>query len=745
MPQAAAIYTRIVALAPGQPDALHLLGVVLTQSGDAERGAELIVKSLTLNPSQPIACANLGNAQLAMRRFDAALVSYDRSIAQWADYAPAHNGRGSALVALQRPAEGLRSFDRALELMPDFPGARENRALALMNLHRFEEAIGEFSELLAVRPGDARVLTNRALAFCALWRYAEALADSDRALLSRPTLAEARYARGAALLGLGRVHDVLAEIESAQAYGSNHAELLVLRGNALRRLERLDDAVAEYERALELRANLPEALAALGTLATAARQFDRAAAIFERLLESAPDHDFYRGVCLHAKLHIFDWSDYAPEVQRILADVDAGKKADLPFTFLAISDDPNRQQQCARAYAGAYPKAYGRLCGKSRSSRERIRVAYVSADFLEHPMAYLLAGLFEAHDRTRFETIAVSLRADDSSPTAARLRAAFDRFIDVSGQSDEQIARLIAELEVDIAVDLMGYTAEERPGIFVRRPAPIQVNYIGFPATMGSEHIDYILADQFVIPPDAAAFYSESIAYLPECFQANDARRAEAAGPVTRPEVGLPIHGFVWCAFHASVKINPPMFDIWTRLLHSVPDSVLWLVANTMTAETNLRREALKRGIDPARLVFAKREPYPRHLARLSLADLCLDTWPFNGGATTSDALWRGVPVVTLTGGAFSSRMSGSLLRAAGLSELVTGNFADYERVAHELATDRNGLTALRSRLSQARETSALFDTNGFTRHVEAAYTIMSERQQRGEAAASFRVPQGAR
>jgi predicted O-linked N-acetylglucosamine transferase (SPINDLY family) len=360
-------------------------------------------------------------------------------------------------------------------------------------------------------------------------------------------------------------------------------------------------------------------------------------------------------------------------------------------------------------------------------------------------MAYLLAGLSEAHDRTRFETIAVSLRADDSSPTAARLRAAFDRFIDVSGQSDEQIARLIAELEVDIAVDLIGYTAEERPGIFVRRPAPIQVNYIGFPATLGSEHIDYILADQFVIPPDAAAFYSESIAYLPECFQANDARRAEAAGPVTRPEVGLPIHGFVWCAFHASVKINPPMFDIWTRLLHAVPDSVLWLVANTMTAETNLRREALKRGIDPTRLVFARREPYPRHLARLNLADLCLDTWPFNGGATTSDALWRGVPVVTLTGGAFSSRMSGSLLRAAGLSELVTGNFADYERVAHELATDRNGLTALRSRLSQARETSALFDTNGLTRHVEAAYTIMWERQQRGEAAASFRVPQGAR
>jgi protein O-GlcNAc transferase len=745
MAQAGAIYSRVIALEPAQPDALHLLGVVLTQSGDAERGAELIEKSLALNPGQPIACANLGNALLAVRHFDDALASYDRSIALWADYAPAHNGRGSALAALQRPAEGLPSFERALELMPNFPEASENRALALLKLHRFEEAVGAFSEVLASRSDDAQVLTNRALALCALWRHGEALADADRALLIRPALAEARYARGVALLGLGRAHEVVAQIDGAHAHDSNRPELLVLRGNALRQLGRSDEAAAEYQRVLELRANFPEALVALGTLATATRDFDRAAAIFERLLEFAPDHDFYRGVCLHAKLHIFDWSDYATAVQRVLADMDAGRKPDLPFTFLAISDDPNRQQQCARAYAGAYPKVYGRLCGTPRARRERIRVAYVSADFLEHPTAYLLAGVFEAHDRTRFEIIAVSLRADSTSPTARRLQAAFDRFIDVSGQSDQQIARLIAELEVDIAVDLMGYTAEERPGIFVRRPAPIQVNYIGFPATMGAQHIDYLLADPFVIPADAAAFYSENIAYLPQCFQANDARRVEAAAPVTRPEVGLPLHGFVWCAFHASVKINPPLFDVWARLLQAVPDSVLWLVSNTATAEINLRREASKRGVDPVRLVFAKREPYPRHLARLSLADVCLDTWPFNGGATTSDALWRGVPVVTLSGGAFSSRMSGSLLRAAGLSELVTDNFADYEQVARELATDRDALASLRSRLAQARETSPLFDTNGFTRHLEAAYTIMWQRQQRGEAAASFCVPQGSR
>jgi predicted O-linked N-acetylglucosamine transferase (SPINDLY family) len=705
--RAGAIYSKVIELDPVQPDALQLLGVVLTQSGDAERGAELISRSLAINPAQPAAHANLGHAQLALRRFGAALASYDRAIAQWHHYAPAHNGRGSALVALQRPDEALPCFERALELMPDFP-----------------EALG-----------------NRALALCALWRFAEALADCDRALRIRPGLAEAHYAHAVALLGLGRVHEVLAEADAAPAAGALHTEWSMLRGDALRRLGRVEAAALEYQRVLDVHPKLPEALLALATLATAERRFDQAAALFARLLKVAPERDFYRGVCLHSQLHVFDWSDYRAAVRRIITDVDLGKKSDLPFTFLAISGDPHRQQRCARAYAAALPKAGARLHGDLRTGHPRIRVAYVSADFLEHPMAYLLAGLFESHDRRRFEIIAISLRADSASPTAHRLETAFDRFIDVSGQSDEQIARLIAALEVDIAVDLMGYTAEERPGILARRPAPVQVSYIGFPATMGSAHVDYLLADPFVIPPDAAQFYDESIAYLPVCFQANDARRVESAAAATRPAAGLPVDGFVWCAFHASVKLNPPLFDVWCRLLDTVPDSVLWLVANTVTAEFNLRREAFRRGIDPARVVFAHRVPYPQHLARLGLADVCLDTWPFNGGATTSDALWCGVPVVTMTGGAFASRMSGSLLHAVGLPELVTDNFVDYQRIAAGLATDRDALMRMRTRLAQNRAGSPLFDTQGFRRYIESAYATMWERQQRGEAAASFHVP----
>jgi predicted O-linked N-acetylglucosamine transferase (SPINDLY family) len=258
---------------------------------------------------------------------------------------------------------------------------------------------------------------------------------------------------------------------------------------------------------------------------------------------------------------------------------------------------------------------------------------------------------------------------------------------------------------------------------------------------MGSRHIDYIVADEFVVPPESAPLYAESIAWLPDCYQANDDRRIRPAGDIARADVGLPMGAFVWCAFHSSYKINPPLFDVWCRLLHAVPDSVLWLVSNTAAAELNLRREANQRGIDSARLVFAKREPYPRHLARLSLADLCLDTWPFNGGATTSDALWTGVPVVTRTGRAFASRMSGSLLRTVGLPDLVTDNFADYERVAHGLAADRDALRTVRSRLSNGRATSPLFNTDRFRGHLESAYLMMWERYRRGEAPASLVVP----
>jgi protein O-GlcNAc transferase len=741
--QAAAIYREIISRDAAQPDALHLLGVALTQSGEHASGIEYIRRSLHINPEQPVAYANLGNAEYAMGSIGAALASYDRSIALRADYPPAHNGRGNALLALNDFQGALASFERAVSLMPGFTEALAHRGMALLKLERIEEAIDAFSSALATRPNEARLLARRASALCLRWRHSEALADCERALRLQPSLAEARYARWSAMMGLRQFDSVVAEIDASPQGAADDPEIVLLRANAQRQLGRANDAVSCYERALELRPDFADALLSLATLHVAERRYDQAAATFERLLAIAPDYEFARGACLNAKLQIFDWSDFEQSAQRIIADMDGSKKVDLPLTFLSISDDPELQWRCASTHAQTLPRTRAPNFPRRAMGHDRIRVAYISADFLEHPMAYLLAGLFEAHDRTRFEVFAVSYRSDPRSPMAERLKAAFEHFIDVSERSDGEIAELIHALEIDIAVDLMGYTAEERPGVLVRRPASLQVSYIGFPATMGAEHMDYIVADPYVTPPASAPYFSEQVVRLPECFQANDSKRISDPRPVTRAEAGLPEDAFIWCAFHASFKINPPLFDVWARLLRAQPNSVLWLISNTALAELNLRREAARRGIEPGRLIFAKREPYPRHLARLALADLCLDTWPFNGGATTSDALWSGVPVVTRSGRAFASRMSGSLLRTVGLSELATESFAEYKQLALSLAADGDALAAVRARLKEGRATGALFDTDRFRRDLESAYVRMWQRHERGEAAESFDVATG--
>jgi predicted O-linked N-acetylglucosamine transferase (SPINDLY family) len=320
-----------------------------------------------------------------------------------------------------------------------------------------------------------------------------------------------------------------------------------------------------------------------------------------------------------------------------------------------------------------------------------------------------------------------------------RVKRACDRFVDVSRLSDAQIAAQLREWEVDIVVDLVGFTDGVRTGILAQRPAPLQVSYLGFPATMGATYIDYILADEFVIPAAQRAHYAEQVVYLPECFQANDDRRA-IEHTLSRAQCGLPESAAVLCCFNNSFKLSPGVFEIWLRLLQAVPDSVLWLLGDTEAVQRNLRAYASAHGLSADRLVFAPRLPYAQHLGRMSLADLFLDTLPFNGGTTVSDALWAGLPVVTCSGDAFASRMGGSLLGAAGLPELVTHSPDNYARLALALTADRPRLAAIRTRLVARRTTSRLFDTARFCRHLEAAYTTMHGRQRRGETPGSFAV-----
>ena len=702
--QAAALYAEILGSQPDHPDALHLLGVCETQRGEPQTGLAWINKSLAINPHQPVALANQGNALLALKQWAGALSSYDLALALAPNYWVALFGRGNALSALGRHAEALAGFEQAQLLAPQFVEISNARGRELLKLGRVEESVAAYEQAIAAAPGAAAAHLGRGSALLALKMPAEALRSIDRALELEPLLADAHTQRGHAL-----------------------AEQGLLR-----------DAVDAYDRALALHPTLAAAWLHRGLVLSLHSRFVEAAESLRRALELDPAMPYARGALLHAELQICDWRHYDAGVRETVAAQERGEYADFPFSFLAVSDSPPQQLAGARRFATLEHSGRQRLWTGERYDHGRIRVAYVSADFLNHPTSYLMAGLFEKHDRERFEILGISLRNEDT-PTARRVKAAFDRTIETESRGDRDIAVLLRELEIDIAVDLMGYNGEHRAGIYSYRPAPIQVNYLGFPGTTGSPHMDYLLADEYVVPEEWRSAYSECVVHLPECFQVNDDRRTAATTP-TRTEAGLPATGFVWCSFHSSYKINPPVFDVWTRLLLAVPGSVLWLLGGNAAVEANLRREAEARGVAASRVVFATPLPYEEHLARLPLADLCLDTLPFNGGATASDALWAGLPLITCEGHSFAARMAGSLLQAVGMPGLIARSLPDYEQLALQLATSPDRLAAVRAALASARQSAPLFDTDRFRRHVEAAYLSMMQRHRSGLPPAAFAI-----
>jgi protein O-GlcNAc transferase len=604
-----------------------------------------------------------------------------------------------------------------------------------------EAAVELIKQAIKLNPNQAAAYSNLGNALKDLKRHAEALACYDRALTLAPDYPEALFNRGGVLLDLKQYAEAVTDYSKALAFKPSYPEALNSRGIALLQLKRREEALADFDRALALKSDYAEALNNRGAILVDVRQYEGAAINFARLLAAAPDYKYALGLMLHARMHCCDWTDHAGTAQKIVNGIGGGKQTDLPLSFLAVSQSDAAQLQCARTYvSNKYPASASPLGAVQCYRHDKIRVAYVSADLREHAVSHLLCGLFERHDRQRFEVIAISLRPEDKSPIGLRVRGAFDQFIDVSDKEDLEIAKLMRLLEIDIAVDLMGFTQHARTGIFAYRPAPIQVNYLGYPGTLGAAYIDYIIADEFVIPASRQIYYAEKVVYLPVSFQANDDRREIAGKTSSRSEAGLPASAFVFCSFNRSYKINPALFNVWMRLLMKVSGSVLWLVAENESVQQNLRSEAMRRGVDPDRLIFADRLPYVEHLARLHLADLFLDSTPFNAGATASDALWAGVPMLTCAGEAFSSRMGGSLLNAAGLSQLITDSLEDYEAVALRLATTPGMLAEIAAQLASNRMTCALFATDRFRRHLESAYKTMWERSQRGEPPAGLVV-----
>ena len=734
-------YDNALAIRPEFAEALYCRGNALQTLKRHEEALASYDRALAIVPGRAEILGNRGNPLHDLKRYEEALASYDEAIAIMPGAALLHNNRGNTLRELKRLEEALASLDRALAIEPDYVDAMNNRGNTLQALQRYEEALASFELALVSSPDNAVVHNNRGNTLQDLQRYEEALASYDKALAIRPDFAEALLGRGNVLRKLRRFEEAVACCEKALIIQPNYVEALNSRGNTLQELQRYEEALSSYREALAKSPDDAVVHNNRGNVLLDLKRYEEAVTSFENALAIKPDFEYAAGMLARVRMHCCDWRARDEEVGRLTVDIRAGKRSITPLVFLGVSDSAADQLRCSRIFAtNNYPAASQPAWRGERYSHKRIRVAYLSADFRVHPSSFLLAGMFEHHDRSQFEAMALSFGHDDQSEIRTRLRAAFEHFIDVRNRSDLEVARLMRELEVDIAVDLMGHTRYGRMGILALRAAPVQVNYLGFPATMGADCFDYILADDFIIPREKQSCYSEHVVYLPDSFQANDDKRKMSEKIPARLEAGLPESGLVFCSFNKSYKISPAIFDVWTRLLKAVTGSVLWLVADNLTVENNLRREAANRGIEPRRLIFAPRLRYADHLARFQLADLFLDTLPFNAGATASDALWTGVPVLTCTGEAFASRMAGSLLKAIGLPELITYNLEDYEALAHKLATSPTMLNDIRARLAQNRHTHALFNTDRFRRHIEAAYTTMWQRSQRGEAPESFAV-----
>jgi protein O-GlcNAc transferase len=703
---AESLYAKALAADRNFYPALHLMGLMRLHQGRAFEALPYIERALALRPGTP---ETLGNYAIV-------------------------------LDAVGRTAEALATLERVVKLTPDDRGAWSNRGALFSKLHRHEEALADFDRAIALDPACVEALMNRGEARLALGRPEEALADYDRVLQLSPDHVEALNSRGVALKAMGRAREALAEFDRVLRAKSDHVRALVCRGTVLRMLGDADQELQSYDRALAIQPDTPEALINRAYCRWTYKS-DLAGAIddLQRVVARRPDYPGARGDLLLMKMHAADWPDMARERAVLDEGVRAGRRVVQPYVYQALSSSPADLSACARIYAR---HNYPSLSSARRRGRRqgRVRLGYLSGEFRAQATMHLAAGLFEHHDRACFELIGFDNSLEDRSPMRRRVLAAFDELVPIQGLSDGEAARQVAAREIDILVNLSGYMGTPRMGVFARRPAPLQVNYLGFPGTLGVDYMDYILADGEVIPRGEEQFYSEKVVWLPDSYQINDAKRPRPA-PITRAAHGLKETDFVFCHFNHSYKIAPEMFALWLKLLRNVPASVLWLLENNALIAANLRREAAQAGVDPARLVFAPLMDINAHLSRLALGDLFLDSLPYNAHTTASDALWAGLPLVTCRGQAFAGRVAASLLRAVGLPKLVARNLDEYQALALELATDPVRLRSYREHLTRDPLRLPLFDTARTTRQIEAAYGGMMARWAKDSAPESFEVP----
>jgi protein O-GlcNAc transferase len=739
--EAIASYDRAVAIAPQSLENWCNRGAALVDLGRYEDALASYEQAVTIKPQFAEAHLSRGNVLFGLKRYSDAIAAFDIALALKPDDPAALNNKGSALRKHGRHHEAVACFDKALAIAPRYAGALMGRGIALIELKNWGEALRTFDALLLIAPDSVDALNNRGFVLNALNRRGEAIESYARALGIDPEHVDVLVNQGAALADLGRHDAAIESYDRALAVAPHHVGALCNRAKALSTLRRYDEALSSLDRALAIKPDHTEALLTRGNALFTLQRFDAAIDCFERVKAIKPDHPHAEAGLINCCLSICDWDRLARLEPKLIDSIAAGRVIVSPHILLQLSIDAANSLACTRRFVANEIPIGPPLPPTSKGGQsDRIRLAYFSGDFRRHPVAYLIPGLLERHDRSRFDVIGVSFGPNDRSEIRARIEHAVDRFHDVRSRSDSEVAALMRELDVDIVIDLTGHTEMSRTSILSHRPAPIQVSYLGLLGTMGADFIDYVIADEIVLPFDCQPFFTEKIVHLPDCFMVSDDHVAATSHVPARSEEGLPAEGFVFSSLNGSYKVREPIFAAWMNLLRSVEGSVLWLLASNEQCVASLRKAAQQRGVDPGRLVFATRTGLAEHVSRQRLADLFLDTAPYNAGATAMATLWAGVPILTMMGDQWVGRMAASMLRAIGLPDLVTSSIVDYEALARKLATHPELMASLRARLAQNRLTYPLFNTDRCRRHIEAAYQTMWERSRRGEAPAPFRV-----
>ena len=722
------LYKQAINIKPNYVEAIYSLGVSYQKQGNLKNAIQYFLKFVQINPNSAeihnnlsVLYYTLGMHQAAMKHlklalsikpdfaevhknlgkllkesgnYQSAIKSYEKAIEFNRDYAEAFCGIGEIQMELGSLHDSAENFKKAIIIKPDFIEALNNLGCVYKDLGNFEASLGAFERALAIDPNYLEVLNNLGLTLIELERFNEAIDIYEQMIEINPNYSYAYNNFGIALNGLYKYKEAGDLFISAMKLEPNYFEANLNYGNSLFRMDMFDEAIYYYDRALEIN----------------------------------PDENYIFGDKLHAKMQTCNWKGWSKSIKKLTTDISKEKKITSPFVLTALIDNPSLIKKATEIFINdKFPKSNLLPKISKVSKHSKIRVGYFSADFREHPVSALTIELYEKHCRDKFEVYAFSYGPDTNDPMNLRIKSGVDYFYNIRSMSNIDSVILARSFELDIAVDLGGFTQEARTEIFSISIAPIQLSYIGYLGTMGASYYDYLIADSVIIPEEYQKSYTEKIVYLPT-FQINDSNQTETFSNLSRKDIRLPNKGFVFCCFNKTYKYNPRCFDVWVRILNKVENSVLLIYADNDLAKSNLKNEITKRGLDSERLIFGERLPRPEYLGRYKLADLFLDTNPYNAGATSSDALRMGLPVLTFNGHSFASRMGASILKAVQMPELIASSEEEYEAIAIELATNPKKLKIIKDKLVANLAKADLYNSIEFTKNIESAYTIMYDR-----------------